>query len=32
MQLYYWIARLTVLAAVVLASLGGGWKWDSCLP
>ena len=28
MQLYYWIARLSVLAAVALASLGGGWKWD----
>ena len=31
MQLYYWIARLTVLAAVAVASLGGGWKWD-CIP
>ena len=31
MRLYYWIARLSVLAAAGLASIGGGWKWE-CIP
>jgi hypothetical protein len=23
-----WIARVSVFAALVLASIGGGWKWE----
>ena len=28
MRLYPWIARLIILAALALGSLGGGWKWE----